>query len=97
MTDSSRGGPRPQQPTPQDVVVYGTQWCASSQMVRRYLDRLHVPYRYRDLEFDAEATRQVRWWTGCDASHPTVHVGGEVLVEPTLQELQQALDRYLGP
>jgi hypothetical protein len=32
------------------VVVYGTSWCAASQMVRRYLDRLGIPYVYRDLE-----------------------------------------------
>lgn len=96
MNESSRSGPGPEQPAPTDVVVYGTQWCASSQMVRRYLERLNVPYRYRDMEFDDEATRQVRWWSGGDASHPTVQVGGEILVEPTLQELQQALDRFLG-
>ena len=25
------------------VTVYGTTWCAASQMVRRHLDRLGVP------------------------------------------------------
>lgn len=89
------GSPAPAGPG-QAVLVYGTQWCASTQMVRRYLDRLQVVYQYRDMEFDAEATRQVRWWAGGDASHPTVQVGGEVLVEPSLQELQEALDRHLG-
>ena len=39
------------------------------------------------------AAQQVRWWTGGDASHPTVYIGGEVLVEPTVGELEWALSR----
>ncbi|HEX2220845.1 MAG TPA: glutaredoxin family protein [Gemmatimonadales bacterium] len=73
------------------VVVYGTRWCAQSQMVRRYLDRLGVPYDYVDLEANPAAAAQLRWLTGGTVSHPTVSVGGELLVEPTLRELEWAL------
>jgi mycoredoxin len=75
------------------IVVYGTSWCAASQMVRRYLDRLGVPYRYVDLEYDPAAAARLRWLTGGTVSHPTVYVGGEYLVEPTLNELAWALAR----
>lgn len=75
------------------VVVYGTRWCAATMMVRRYLERLGVPYRYVDLEADPRAAAQLRWWTGGYASHPTVYIGGEVLVEPTAHELGWALAR----
>src|SRR5690242_14853633 len=75
------------------VTVYGTGWCAASQMVRRHLDRLRVPYRYVDLEWDRDAASQVAWLTGGYVSHPTVSVGGEVLVEPTLRELEWSLMR----
>ncbi len=75
------------------VTVYGTSWCAASQMVRRHLERLGVPYRYVDLERDPSAAAQLRWLTGGYASHPTVDVAGEVLVEPTLAELDWALSR----
>lgn len=73
------------------VVVYGTAWCAASQMVRRHLDRLGVPYRYVDLELDPEAASQVAWLTGGYASHPTVSVGGRLLVEPSIAELDRTL------
>ncbi len=73
------------------VVVYGTSWCAATQMVRRYLDRLGVPYVYRDMEYDLAAARQVKWWTGGSLSHPTVQIGGQVLVEPSLDELDWTL------
>jgi mycoredoxin len=75
------------------VTVYGTRWCAMSQMVRRHLDRRGIPYRYVDLETDPEAAAQVRWLTGGYLSHPTVSVAGEVLVEPNLAELDWALER----
>ena len=75
------------------VIVYGTRWCAATQLVRRYLDRMGVPYEYVDLEIHPEAAERLRWWTGGYASHPTVYVGGEVLIEPTMSELSWALSR----
>ncbi len=75
------------------VVVYGTRWCAASQMVRRYLDRMGIPYRYVDLEADPQAAARLAWLAGGAVKHPTVYVGGELLVEPTLGELQRALAR----
>ena len=74
------------------VVVYGTNWCAATRMVRRHLDRLGVPYVFRDMEYDLAAARQVKWWTGGSLSHPTVQVGGQVLVEPSLDELDWTLN-----
>lgn len=82
-----------QAPPTVPVVVYGTRWCAATQMVRRYLDRLGVPYRYVDLDMSPDARAQLRWWTGGMVSHPTVYIGGEVLVEPSPHELQWALAR----
>lgn len=75
------------------VVVFGTRWCAATQFVRRYLDRQGVSYTYRDLDSDPEAAKQVRWWTGGYLSHPTVQIGGEILVEPMSNELQAVLSR----
>ena len=76
------------------VVVYGTSWCAASQRLRRYLDRLGISYYFRDMEYDPEAARRVQWWTGGKASHPTVQIGGQVLVEPSLDEIDWVLSRH---
>jgi mycoredoxin len=76
------------------VVVYGTQWCAQTQMVRRYLDRVGIPYQFRDMDRDPAAANRVRWWTGGYASHPTLQIGGDILVEPTMSELRGALMEY---
>jgi mycoredoxin len=83
----------PNQRNSASVVVYGTQWCAATQMVRRTLDRLRIPFTFRDMEADPAAASQVRWWTGGDASHPTLQIGGDILIEPTASELQWALTK----
>ncbi len=75
------------------VIVYGTQWCAATQMARRTLDRLGIPYTFRDMDKDPEAANQVRWWTGGYASHPTMQIGGDILVEPSNSELKWSLAR----
>jgi mycoredoxin len=76
------------------VVVYGTRWCAATQLVRRYLDRYGVQHVFRDLDRDKEAADQVRWWTGGFLSHPTVEIQGEILVEPLSNELNAALSKH---
>lgn len=73
------------------VVVYGTAWCAATQIVRRRLERLGIPYRYVDIERDRAAAAGLRWLNGGRASHPTVSVGGAILIEPTLDELDETL------
>ena len=84
---------RPRSRSSVPVVIYGTGWCAASQIVRRHLDRLRVPYIFRDMELDLAAARQVQWWTGGSFSHPTVQIGGQILVEPGLDELDWVLSR----
>ena len=37
------------------VVVYGTRWCGMTQVIRRYLDRSGIPYRYIDLDLNPGA------------------------------------------
>lgn len=78
-----------------EVVIYGTRWCAMTQTVRRYFDRRGIPYRYVDLDNNPQAVRQLQWLTGGYANHPTVYINGEVLIEPSLRELDWALSQTL--
>jgi len=80
-------------PTDIPVVVYGTRWCAATQRVRRYLERMGVAHDFVDLETSPEAVARLKWLTGGTASHPTVYIGGSVLVEPSPAELEWALAR----
>jgi mycoredoxin len=76
------------------VVVYGTLWCAGTQMARRYLERQGIAYTFHDIDQEAEAADRVRWWTGGSLSHPTIQIGGDILVEPSPDELERSLEQH---
>jgi mycoredoxin len=73
------------------ITVYGRPGCAISQILRRWLDRRGIPYQYVDVDRDPRARSRIEWLTGGRARSPTVVVGGDVLVQPTIDELQWAL------
>ncbi len=75
------------------IVVYGSSWCGIAMMTRRYLDRAGVPYRFVDWDVHPEVRSELEWLAGGRLASPTVKVGGQVLVQPTLDELRWALSR----
>jgi mycoredoxin len=75
------------------VTVYGRRWCAISQMARRQLDRMGVPYEYIDLDMHPDLERRLGWMTGGRVHTPVIQVGDQLLVQPTSQELGWALRR----
>ncbi|MGV0792622.1 glutaredoxin family protein [Mycolicibacterium sp. XJ1819] len=80
-------------PSVAPVVVYGRRWCALTQMVRRHLDRSGIPYEYVDLDDNPGVYSRLAWMTGGRVRNPVVNVGGELLVQPSIGELQWALRR----
>jgi|WetSurMetagenome_2_1015567.scaffolds.fasta_scaffold485266_1 mycoredoxin len=77
-----------------EVTIYGTEWCAATGMARRYIEGQGVTYLFRDMDTDAEAEEQVRFWSGGDASHPTILVGDDILIEPNPAEIESALVKH---
>jgi mycoredoxin len=75
------------------ITVYGRPGCAISQMIRRWLDRNGIPYHYVDVEQDPRARSRLEWITGGRVRSPTVVVGDDVLVQPTIEELRWAIRR----
>jgi mycoredoxin len=73
--------------------VYGSRWSGITMMVRRHLDRTGVPYHFVDWEAYPEARSQLEWLAGGRIASPTVTIGGQVLVQPSLRELDWALSR----
>lgn len=76
------------------VVVYGNRWCGITQIVRRYLERRGVPYRYVDLDRDPEAERRLRWLAGGAVRNPVVYVNGDWLEQPSMDQLGWVLARH---
>ena len=84
--------PEPQENPQPGIEVYGTLWCAHTQRVRRHLDQNQLAYVFHNVETESAAASQVRWWAGGNVSHPTLLIGGEILVEPSIPELDLVLD-----
>lgn len=74
-----------------DVTVYGKLDCADTQRSRALLDAEGVGYRFIDVLADDEAREHARTLSG-GLSVPVVVVpSGRVLVEPSDEEMLEAL------
>jgi glutaredoxin len=75
------------------LTVYGADWCDDTQRSLRYLRRLGVDHVYRNVDTDAAALDEAKTLNHGKRRTPVVQVEGEVLVEPALRTLTEALVR----
>jgi mycoredoxin len=74
------------------ITVYATSWCGDCRLAKRVLEEEKAEYRWVDIDDDAEAARLVQELNGGLRSVPTIlFPDGRVLVEPSREELLQAL------
>lgn len=75
------------------ILVYGSLTCEDTERSIALLNRLGVPFEYRDVDEDEAAAQ---WAGDQNAGHlktPTIWIEGRerVLIEPSDPELQEAL------
>jgi glutaredoxin-like protein len=70
------------------IVVYGTQWCPDCTRAVRFLRSRDVPFRWVDINRDADGRAFVKEVNQGARSVPTIlFQDGSILVEPTNDEL----------
>ena len=69
------------------IVIFGAAWCRDTLRTRRFLNRHGVPYTMKDVDRDPRAADQVRRWNRGNMSTPTLDVGGQIVTEPSDEEL----------
>ncbi|MFF0271669.1 FAD-dependent oxidoreductase [Kribbella sp. NPDC004536] len=75
-----------------DVRVVGNRWSDRAHEIKTFLARNHVPYRWYDVERDAEGQRLQELAGASDADLPLVLVpDGDTLRSPTALDLASAL------
>ncbi len=80
------------------IKIYGTGSCQQTQHARRHLKHLGVRHDYFDIHFDPHARTFVRMQNNGKHVTPTVVIDGDVLTEPSDQEIEQLLrDKALMP
>jgi len=79
-------------PENEETVIYGNNWCGGSRSARATFDQHHIPYRWVDIEADAEGRKFVEKTNNGYRSVPTiVFPDGSILVEPSQSELLKKL------
>ncbi len=77
---------------PQQICVYGTNWCPDTARSKRCLKRQGKSFDWFDIEQDKEACAFVERVNAGKRSVPTiVFPDGSILVEPTDAELEKKL------
>jgi mycoredoxin len=75
------------------IVVYGADWCGDCLRAKRLLEERATDYEWIDVEVQAGAAQEaVRLARGRKNIPVIVLPDGSVLVEPTNEELERALD-----
>jgi mycoredoxin len=89
---TSRAPELPAEP-PDLITVYGADWCEDTQRSLRLLRRLHVPYRYLNVDDDLDALARAKELNSGKRRTPTIDLGlgGRALVEPSNDTLTGAL------
>jgi len=77
-----------------DVKIYGADWCGPTAAAKRHIADLGVQYEYINIEQDANAARWVADQNDGKERKPTIDVDGTILSEPTIGEIDRALEEH---
>ncbi|MBA3431417.1 MAG: glutaredoxin family protein [Actinobacteria bacterium] len=73
------------------LTLYTTPWCGYCFRLKRQLEDAKVAYREVNVDEDVEAGALIAAYTGGPRTVPTLHIGDRMLVNPTLEEVHEAL------
>ena len=81
------------------VIIYGASWCGACHEAARYLKSKNVPFVEKDIELDADASREMRAKLAKaglrSGSIPVIDVRGTVMVGFDPQRIESAMGRAL--
>lgn len=76
-------------PTP--ITVYSTAWCGHCKRLLRQLEEAGIAFRVIDLDREPEHGGRIEAKTGGFRTVPTLEIGGDLFVNPTIVEVQEAI------
>jgi mycoredoxin len=75
----------------QPITVYSTTWCGHCKRLMRQLDEADIAYEVVDVDENPQLGARIVAKTGGFRTVPTLDVGGDLLVNPSIVQVQQAL------
>lgn len=73
------------------ITVFSTTWCGHCKRLLRQLDEAQIVYRVVDLDEHPHHGARIEAKTGGYRTVPTLEVGEDLLVNPSIVEVKQAL------
>ena len=73
------------------VTMYSTTWCGYCRRLKREMTEAGIAFREVDLDDDPSHDDRIITRTGGYRTVPTLEVRGELLVNPSLREVEAAL------
>lgn len=73
------------------VTMFSTTWCGYCRRLKRQMDEAGISYREVDLDDDPSYDDRIIAKTGGFRTVPTLEVGGELLVNPSLRQVEEAV------
>lgn len=83
------------QPATGEIVLYCAHWCRDCRKARAWLDEHQLSYVEVDIDFNVEARRKVRAWSGGKLITPIVTFDGAVILDYDPVRLEEALQKRL--
>ena len=75
---------------PEQICVYGTDWCPDTARARKRLSKLGIKYIWYDIDRDKDVCAFVEQVNNGNRSVPTIlFPDGSILVEPSDPELEK--------
>ena len=73
------------------IIVYGARWCSDTIRTGTFLNQNEIPYTYVDVDSNEDAAAQVKDWNDGYLSTPTLDIEGEIVTEPSDEELARLI------
>ena len=73
------------------ITVYSTTWCGHCKRLLRQLLEADIAFQLVDLDEHPEHGRRIEAKTGGYRTVPTIDIDGDLFVNPTIGEVQEAL------
>jgi len=74
------------------VTMYSTTWCGYCRRLKRQMDEAGISYSEVDLDEDPSHDDRIIATTGGYRTVPTLEINGELLVNPSLRQVEEALE-----
>lgn len=79
--------------TSETVTMFSTTWCGYCRRLKRQMEQAGIAYREVDLDDDPSHDDRIIAKTGGFRTVPTLEIGEELLVNPSLREVEEALSK----